>query len=762
MNAGLKVRGLAAGYGEMRVLEGIDLDVPAGALTAVIGPNGAGKSTLLKALSGLIPRRGEILFNGEPMPEQPAAIVSRGLAHVPEGRQLFPQMSVRENLELGGYLLSRDERTANIKRVYRFFPRLDERREQLAGTMSGGEQQMLAVGRALMGRPRMLMLDEPSLGLAPKMVDELLAIVRRICDEGVTVLLVEQNIGKALAIARDAYVIERGAVVLSGAAREVLASEHLRSVYLGEHAAPAANRTGERAAPAAIKTVKPAKREESVMAQQVAKQTQGGAVAIASEKVWNGMVYDGDWRPAKGGTRDVIEPATGNVLTRVGIADPDDIHEAAAAAAAAQEAWAAMPADQRAAVMRRAAQYLEANIEELRPWIMRETGAIAGKADVELHFAAGVLYEAAGLATQPPGVMLPSGPKRMSFARRVPHGVVGVISPFNFPLILSIRAVAPALALGNAVVLKPDPQTSVTGGFIIARIFEAAGLPKGLLHVLPGGVAAGEALVTDPNVAMISFTGSTAAGRRVGELASKHLKKVTLELGGKNSTIVLDDADLEVAASSVAWGAYLHQGQICMATGKVLAHKKIARDLAERLVEKANRLPVGDPHTSQVALGPIISARQLNRIDGIVKDAVSRGAVLRAGGTFENLFYKPTVLENVTPAMRIYEEEVFGPVVSVVPFEDDDDAIRLNNDSEYGLSVGVITQSIERALHFTSRLKTGIIHINDQSVGDEPWVPFGGRGASGNGGRHGGVANWEEFTQWQWVTIQDKATPYPF
>lgn len=486
------------------------------------------------------------------------------------------------------------------------------------------------------------------------------------------------------------------------------------------------------------------------------------AVTIAAENAWKGKIFTGRWQLAKGGTREVIEPATGKVLTEVGFADAEDVREAAQAAAAAQVEWANTPAEQRAAVIRRAAQFLEAHVEQLRPWIVRETGGIPPRADFELQFVINILIEAAAIATQPPGIMLPSGPKRMSFARRVPHGVVGVISPFNFPLILSTRAVAPALALGNAVVLKPDPQTPVTGGFILARLFEAAGLPAGLLHVLPGGAATGEALITDPDVPMVSFTGSTAAGRRVGELASKHLKKVTLELGGKNSTIVLDDADLDVAASSIAWSAYLHQGQICMATGNVLAHRKVARDLTERLVEKAKHLPVGDPFTEQVALGPLISARQIERVDGIVKDALAKGAVLRAGGTYEKLFYKPTVLEDVRPGMRVLQEEVFGPVVAVVPFDSDEEAIAINNSTEYGLSAGVITQSIERAMNFAAKLRTGIIHINDQTVADEPWVPFGGRGASGNAGRHGGIANWEEFTQWQWVTIQDRATRYPF
>jgi acyl-CoA reductase-like NAD-dependent aldehyde dehydrogenase/ABC-type branched-subunit amino acid transport system ATPase component len=741
MSAGLSIKGLSAGYGPIRVLQGVDLEAPAGEITVVVGPNGAGKTTLLKAVSGLIPREGEVLFEGEALPTRPAVIVRRGLAQVAEGRQLFPQMSVRENLELGGYLLPRGERDGRLERVFEFFPRLAERRAQLAGTLSGGEQQMLAVGRALMGKPRLLMLDEPSLGLAPKMIDELLGIVRRIRDDGVTILLVEQNVAKAMAIAEGAYVIERGVVVMKGQAGKLLKSERLRAAYLGAETKPGTLTW----------------KGGLFMAEK-----QTTAVTIAAENAWKGKIFTGRWQLAKGGTREVIEPATGKVLTEVGFADAEDVREAAQAAAAAQVEWANTPADQRAAVLRRAAQLLEAHADTLRPWIVRETGSIPPKADFELHMVTGILLEAAAIATQPPGMMLPSGPKRMSFARRVPHGVVGVISPFNAPLILSSRAVAPALALGNAVVLKPDPSTPVTGGFILARLFEAAGLPAGLLQVLPGDATVGEAMITDPNIAMISFTGSTAAGKRVGELASRHLKRVTLELGGKNSTIVLDDADLDVAASSAAWGAYLHQGQICMATGTVLAQKKIARDLTERLVAKAKNLPVGDPSAGPCALGPIINGRQIERIDGIVKDAVAKGAVLRAGGTYDRLFYAPTVLENVTPDMRVYSEEVFGPVLSVLTFDTDEEAIAMANASEYGLSTGVITQSIERAMQFTAKLKTGIVHVNDQTVADEPWVPFGGRGASGNGGRHGGVANWEEFTQWQWVTIQDKATPYPF
>jgi len=238
--AGLSIRGLAAGYGAIRVLGDIDLEAPKGELTLIVGANGAGKTTLLKALSGLIPRSGEILFDGEPLPAAPAAIVARGLAQVPEGRQLFPQMTVRENLELGAYLCPKAERGERMARVLELFPRLMERRTQLAGTLSGGEQQMLAVGRALMGRPKFLMLDEPSLGLAPKMVDELLAMVRRIREDGVSVLLVEQNVAKAMAIADGAYVMERGAIVMQGSAAQLLHSERLREAYLGTDEVPGA------------------------------------------------------------------------------------------------------------------------------------------------------------------------------------------------------------------------------------------------------------------------------------------------------------------------------------------------------------------------------------------------------------------------------------------------------------------------------------------------------------------------------------------
>ncbi|MEQ1760258.1 MAG: benzaldehyde dehydrogenase [Vicinamibacterales bacterium] len=486
------------------------------------------------------------------------------------------------------------------------------------------------------------------------------------------------------------------------------------------------------------------------------------STGLMNEAQWRDHVFTGAWVPSRGGVLDVREPASGDALTRVGLANAEDVTASAAAAAGAQPAWAEMPPQERAQVFRETARLVRVHGDDIKHWMVRETGSIPPKIDVELKMAEGILNQAAAMPGEPQGLVLPSTGGRISLARRQPHGVVGVISPFNFPLILSIRAVAPALALGNAVLLKPDPQTPLGGGYVIARLFEQAGLPAGLLHVLPGGADVGEAMCVDPNIAMIAFTGSTAAGRRVGALAGERLKRVSLELGGNNCLVILDDADLDTAASNARWGAWLHQGQICMTTGRILVDQKIAPALVERLAAVADHLPVGDPAREQVALGPLINERQRDRVHRIVHDTVAAGATLRAGGTFEGLFYRPTVLDGVRPGMRAFDEEIFGPVAAVTTFATDDEAVALANRSEFGLSAGVISGSVSRALALGNRLKTGILHINDQTVGDEPHVPFGGRGASGNGTRVGGPANWEEFTQWQWVTIQDKATAYPF
>jgi benzaldehyde dehydrogenase (NAD) len=486
-------------------------------------------------------------------------------------------------------------------------------------------------------------------------------------------------------------------------------------------------------------------------------------VTLLDESTWAGKVFLGGWTEAGGGTAAVTEPATGSELARIGVATADDVARAATIAAAAQAEWAARPFTQRAAVLRRAGDLWERYASEVEGWLVREAGSVPAKAGVETHVAAQECFEAATLPSRPYGELLPSGQPRLSWAQRVPVGVVGVISPFNFPLILAIRSVAPALALGNAVILKPDLRTAVCGGFSIARIFEEAGLPEGLLHVLPGGVDAGEAVVTEPRVRVVSFTGSTEAGRRVGQVAAAHLKRAHLELGGNNALIVLDDADLDRAAGAGAWGSFLHQGQICMTTGRHLVHEAVYDEYVARLTEKAANLPVGNPATDPVALGPIIDERQLGKIHELVTSSVTAGARLAAGGTYEGLFYRPTVLADVTPDVPAYANEVFGPVAPVTRFSTIEEAAKLAADSEYGLSLGILTRDVMKGLALAERIPTGLVHINDQTVNDEAQVPFGGTAASGTGSRFGGgAANVEAFTETRWVTVRGEIPAYPF
>jgi benzaldehyde dehydrogenase (NAD) len=485
-------------------------------------------------------------------------------------------------------------------------------------------------------------------------------------------------------------------------------------------------------------------------------------MALLDGTSWQGNIFVGGWRAGGSGSAPVIEPATGDEIARTGRADADDVADAARRATQAQSEWAALPFNQRSAALRRAGQLFLDNESEISEWIVRESGGIGPKAGLEVHIAAEECFEAAALASHPTGQILRSEQPRLSFSRRVPAGVVGVIAPFNFPLILSIRSVAPALALGNAVVLKPDPRTALCGGIVLARVFEEAGVPDGVFGVVPGGADIGEALVVDPLVRVIAFTGSTAAGRVVGALGAQHLKRVHLELGGNSALIVMDDVDLEKAVSVGAFGSFMHQGQICMTTGRHLVDAKIASEYATLLAEHANHLPVGDPKTGQVALGPLIDERQRDRVHAMVSASVEAGATLLAGGTYEGLFYRPTVLTNVPTSSPAYCEEVFGPVAPVVSYSSLDEAVALACASPYGLSLGILSKDGLRALELASRIPTGAIHINDQTVADEAVIPFGGTGISGNGSRMGGLANLEAYTETQWVTAQSELPNYPF
>src|SRR3954447_22888344 len=479
---------------------------------------------------------------------------------------------------------------------------------------------------------------------------------------------------------------------------------------------------------------------------------------------WAGNIYaEGGWRPGSAGDAAILEPATGEELGRTGRARVDDVASAASSAAQAQREGAALPHPQRAAVLRRAGDLFTQHGDELAEWNVREVGAVRGMAGFALHVAAEECYASAGLPGAPLGELIPSEEPRLSMAKRVPVGVVGVISPFNVPLVLSIRSVAPALALGNAVLLKPDPRTVMTGGVNIVRVFEEAGLPAGVLQLLPGGADVGEAIVTDPHVRVISFTGSTAAGRSVGALAGRHLKRAHLELGGNSAMLVLDDADLDKAVNLAAWGSFFHQGQICMTTGRHLVAAPLYDDFVEALAEKASHLPVGNPATEQVALGPVIDEGQRDKIHGLVTSSTDAGAKAASGASYDGLFYRPTVLAEVTPEHPAFTEEIFGPVAPVTRVADEEEAVALARASDYGLSLGIITSDVMRGLALADRIPTGIVHINDQTVNDEANAPFGGVAASGTGSRFGGSpANIEAFTETRWITARAEPPQFPF
>jgi benzaldehyde dehydrogenase (NAD) len=487
-------------------------------------------------------------------------------------------------------------------------------------------------------------------------------------------------------------------------------------------------------------------------------------VGLLDDRAWAGKIFSGTWVDGSGETYAAVEPATGATLAQVGGASPADVAKAAERAADAQREWARQPYDQRARVLRRAGQLFVEHAAELNDWIVRESGALRPFAEFQtLAVASEECWEAAALAAAPYGEVLRSHQERLSMSRHLPVGVVGVISPFNAPVILAIRAIAPALALGNAVVLKPDPRTAICGGVALARIFTEAGLPEGLFHVLPGGADVGEAVVVDPLIRVIAFTGSTRAGRAIASVAGQHLKRVHLELGGNSALVILDDADLEKAASTGAFGSFNHAGQICMATSRHLVASSVAQDYVDALAEHAARLPVGDPAGDNVALGPLIDAKQRDNVHRVVTESVSDGARLVTGGTYEDLFYRPTVLADVPLTAPAYAEEIFGPVAPVVTFDTLDDAVRLAAGTEYGLSLGILTRDVAKAMALAERIPSGLVHINDQTVNDEAVAPFGGVGASGTGARHGGArANLEAFTETQWLTVRAEQPPYPF
>jgi benzaldehyde dehydrogenase (NAD) len=459
--------------------------------------------------------------------------------------------------------------------------------------------------------------------------------------------------------------------------------------------------------------------------------------------------------------RTVAEPATGGELGTIGIAGADDVARAAERARDSQQSWAAEPHSVRAAVLRGAAELWRQHGAELQGWLIRESGASRAKAAYEVTGAVEECLEAAALPSHAIGDVLPSERAWLSMTRRVPVGLVGVIAPFNAPLKLAIRSVAPALALGNAVILKPDPRTAVSGGVTIARIFQEAGLPEGVLHMLPGGADAGAAMVTCPDVRAISFTGSTAAGRSVGELAGRRFLRAHLELGGNSALIVMPDADLDRAVGAAMRGTFFHQGQICMASRRHLVHESIYGEFVQRLADRAGQLSVGNPAVEDVPLGPIIDDRQRDKIHALVTGSVRAGAKLLTGGTYEGLFYRPTVLADAGPGIPAYDNEVFGPIASVARFSTADEAAALASASDYGLSLGILNADVAAGLALADRIPTGMAHINDQTINDDANAPFGGMFDSGNASRFGGASsNIDAYTEIRWITARPEIPVY--
>ena len=477
------------------------------------------------------------------------------------------------------------------------------------------------------------------------------------------------------------------------------------------------------------------------------------------------LLIGGSWAAASSGRSfDNVNPFTGEIVGSAASASADDARAAVDAAAAAFPAWAATSPGRRRELLAAAAQLLEERGPELAAVMTEETGSTFGWGMFNTHLAAGMLREAAAQTYALVGEVIPSDvPGKLAMAVRVPAGVVVGMAPWNGPIILGTRAVATPLAYGNTVVLKASEQCPRTHAGI-ARALVDAGLPDGVVNYISHDAADApevvEALIAHPGTRRINFTGSTRVGRIIAETAGRHLKPVLLELGGKAPFLVLADADLDRAVAAAKFGAFMHQGQICMSTERIVADKAVAEDFATQLGARADELVVGDPREETTQIGPLVTSASLAKIEELVADAKAKGAEVMSGGEAVGPCYRPTVLYGVTPEMRIYSEESFGPVVSVIPVADEDEAVRTANDTEYGLSAAVFSRDVPRALELAQRIQSGICHINDATVHDEPQMPFGGVKDSG-WGRFGGSAAVGEFSDLRWMTVQSIAREYP-
>lgn len=457
-------------------------------------------------------------------------------------------------------------------------------------------------------------------------------------------------------------------------------------------------------------------------------------------------------------------PVSGEVVTRVPAASVADARHAANVAASAFPKWSNMSPSARREIIARAADIMVERSEDVIAMICAESGGTRAWGELNIKLGAAILREAAAMTTQISGEVIPADrPGSLAMSVRQPCGVVLSMAPWNAPVVLGCRALAMPLACGNTVVFKASEFCPGIHS-MLGEIFTAAGLPDGVLSILhtPDSSAAEvvETLIAHPAVRRINFTGSTRTGRVIANLCARHLKRALLELGGKAPLIVLDDADIEEAAKAAAYGAFAFQGQICMSTERIIVHDDIADAFIERLAALADAITAGDPSKDESRIGPLIGEHAAIRVKGLIDDALQKGARLVAGGRQQGVWVDATVLDGITPNMRVYHEETFGPVASIIRFVDVDEAVSIANDTEYGLAAAVFGRDVTRALDVARRLESGICHINSSTIHDEPQMPFGGVKSSGYG-RFGGKAGIDEFTELRWLTIQSGKVDYP-
>ncbi|NEB32129.1 aldehyde dehydrogenase family protein [Streptomyces sp. SID14446] len=473
---------------------------------------------------------------------------------------------------------------------------------------------------------------------------------------------------------------------------------------------------------------------------------------------------DGEWRPGTG-SWDIIDfnPYDGEKLASITIATVEEVDDAYRAAERAQKEWGATNPYARRAVFEKALALIDEREAEITEVIIAELGGTRLKAAFELHLVREFLRESVQLALRPEGKIIPSpvdGKENRLY--RVPVGVVGVISPFNFPFLLSVKSVAPALALGNGVVLKPHQNTPIVGGSLVAKIFEDAGLPGGLLNVVITDIAEiGDAFIEHPVPKVISFTGSDKVGRHVATVCAANFKRSVLELGGNSALVVLDDADIDYAVDAAVFSRYVHQGQVCMAANRVLVDRSVEAEFTEKFVAKVRTLKAGDPGDPQTVIGPVINSSQADSLSATVEQAIAEGATALVHGTTTDNLVEPSVLTGLPADSALLRQEVFGPVVFLVPFDGEEEAVRLVNDTPYGLSGAVHTADVERGVNFAKQIDTGMFHVNDGTVHDEPLVPFGGEKHSGIG-RLNGETTVDAFTTTKWISVQHGRSRFPF